>query len=58
MAVKRRHFKHNTSFRDRLRVWAERVRKQADLLPPGPEQGIAPAKTALRGLMEDEDIGV
>jgi hypothetical protein len=34
----RRRFKHNKSLQDRLTAWAEGVRDQAALLPPGPDR--------------------
>jgi hypothetical protein len=36
--AKRRRFKQRQSFKDRLIVWADGVRKQADKLAPGPER--------------------
>jgi hypothetical protein len=36
--LKRRRFRQNTSFADRLCAWAEEVREQAATLPPGPER--------------------
>ena len=35
---RRRRFKQNISFHDRLTTWADQVREQANSLPPGPER--------------------
>ena len=35
---RRRRFKHQITLRDRLALWAEKVRQQASELSPGPER--------------------
>jgi hypothetical protein len=42
----RRRFKHTLTFFERCTKEAERLRKEAESLPPGPEQGRAAEKGA------------
>lgn len=46
---KRRRFKQSSTLQDRLADEAERLRAQADDLPPGPER-----ETLLRRALQDE----
>jgi len=38
MVIKRRRFKQETSLQDRIVEWAIAIRKQADVMRPGPER--------------------
>ena len=56
MIIKRRHFKQKTSLQDRIVEWAVALRKQADVMRPGPERDellkkLRQAETAMH--MED-----
>jgi hypothetical protein len=56
MMIKRRRFKQETSHQDRIVEWAIALRKQADVMRPGPERDellkkLRQAETAMH--MED-----
>ena len=46
MTEQRRRFKRKVTFKDRLQMWAEKVRANAELLQPGPEKDALPKKAS------------